>query len=162
MMIENLRDLHRETVQSDWIDYNGHMNVAYYVLAFDHAVDAFLDLLDMGEAYRRRTDFSTYVLEAHVNYLQEVKEGNPLKFSLRLLDHDPKRLHYFMEMHHADKGYLAATSEQLSLHVDLSGPRAAPMPQGVLERLGQIQSAHDALPRPERAGRVIGIRRKTV
>ena len=67
--------IHRETVRPEWIDYNGHMNVAYYVLAFDHAVDRFLELLNLGPAYRERTGCTTYALEAHVHYLQEVKEG---------------------------------------------------------------------------------------
>ncbi|HUN51152.1 MAG TPA: thioesterase family protein [Candidatus Sulfotelmatobacter sp.] len=152
--------LNRSQVLPEWIDYNGHMNVAFYVLAFDKALDSFCERYDLSLDYMKRSNCSTFVLEAHVTYQQEVLLGDPLHFTLQLLDVDPKRLHYFMRMYHADKGFLAATSEQLMVHVDMSDRRVAPMPTATLARLEALTTEHAGLPRPEEAGRIIGIRRK--
>ena len=152
--------LHHGTIQGDWIDYNGHMNVAYYVLVFDNATDALLDYLGMDEAYRSRTGFTTYVLETHVTYDRELKENDPVRVETQLLDFDPKRLHYFGRMFHESEGFLAATTEIMLMHIDSRGPKAAVMPEPVLERVEAVMAAHRALPKPREAGRVIGIRRK--
>ncbi len=153
-------DIHQENVRSEWIDYNGHMNVAYYVLAFDHATDGLLDYLDIGESYIRETNNSYFILENHVNYLQEVTAGEPLTFTLQMLDHDDKRLHYFTRMYHGEKGFLAATYEALGMHIDMDQRRSAPMPGATFERLAALKAEHSALPWPEQAGKVMGIRRK--
>ncbi len=153
-------EIHREKVQPEWIDYNGHMNVAYYVLAFDHATDRMLDLLDLGLEYVKRENKSFFVLETHVAYLQEVKRGDPLRFTVQLLDYDAKRLHYFLEMGHADEGFLAATSEIIGVHVDLDLRRSAAMPAIVQKRLALLAAAQKGLPVPDKAGASIGIRRK--
>ena len=152
-------EIHRETVQPEWIDYNGHMNVAYYVLAFDHATDRLFDLLDLGIAYVRRTNRSAFVLETHVTYAREVRLGDPLRFTLQLIDADRKRMHYFFEMFHAEEGFLAATSEQIAVHVDLSTRRSEPFDPDIRARLEHILQAHRRLPRPPQAGRSIAIRR---
>ncbi|MDP6707334.1 MAG: thioesterase family protein [Alphaproteobacteria bacterium] len=152
-------DVAGEPVRPEWIDYNGHMNLAYYVLAFDHATDRFLDLLDLGHAYMQRSNHSSFVLETHVTYAQEVKLGDPMRFTLQLLDADEKRLHYYFEMFHGVDGYLAAASELISMHVDLGTRRSAPIPELALRRIAAIQTAHRDLPRPAQAGRLIGIRR---
>ncbi len=152
--------IHQESVRPEWIDYNGHMNVAYYVLAFDHAADALFDMLDIGQAYCRRSNRSVFVLESHVSYLQEVLEGDPLRFSVHLLDADEKRLHFFLEMHHGEKDYLAATLEQLALHVDLGARRAAPFPAEVHERIAMIRKAQRDLAPAAQVGRAVGIRRR--
>ena len=153
-------EVHREAVKPEWIDYNGHMNVAYYVLAFDHATDRLFDLFDLGVDYVKRTNNSTFVLETHVTYAQEVHEGDPLRFTAQLLDYDAKRLHYFLQMFHAEEGYLSATSEQIALHVSLDTRRTAPIPSEQLARLSAMMAAHQGLAKPPQAGRVIGIARK--
>lgn len=153
--------VHAETVQPAWIDYNGHMNVAYYVLAFDHATDRLFDLIDLGADYMKRTNHSSFVLETHVTYAREVRLGDPLAFTARLLDCDDKRLHYFLEMHHATEGFLSATSEQICLHVDMSARRSAPFPDGILARVAAIREAQAGLPVPPQVGSVIGIRRRS-
>ncbi len=150
-------EIHREAVQAEWIDYNGHMNVAYYVLAFDHATDRLFDLIDMGVDYVGRTNNSAFVLETHVTYAREVTRGDPLRFTLRLLDADAKRLHYYFEMFHADDGYLAATSEQVCIHVDLDTRRSAAFPAPIRERVDAILAAQHGLPRPDKVGRVMGL-----
>lgn len=152
--------LHQGKIKRDWIDYNGHMNVAYYVLVFDNATDALLDYLGMDEDYRKKTGFTTYVLEAHVTYDRELKENDPVRVETQLLDFDPKRLHYFSQMYHGSEGFLAATTEIMLMHIDSRGPKAAAMPGEVLERVEAVMVAHRKLPRPPQAGRVIAIRRR--
>ncbi len=151
-------DVHRETVRPEWVDYNGHMNLAYYVLVFDHATDVLFDHLELGEGYRTRTDCSTFVVEAHVTYEQEVHEGDPLRVTTQFLGFDDKRLHFFHHMYHGDTGVLVATNEIMSLHVDLGERRSAPFPAGVLPHLGDLARAHARMPRPNQAGRVMALK----
>lgn len=151
--------LHRESVDPAWIDFNGHMNLAYYVLAFDHATDAFFDYVGLGVAYLEANNCSTFALEAHVTYDRELMAGDPMRFETYLLDHDAKRLHYMHLMYHAEEGYLASTTELISLHVDMTQRRSSPMPTSVIECLDQVAAAHSALPRPPQAGRVISLGR---
>jgi acyl-CoA thioester hydrolase len=147
-------------VQADWIDYNGHMNVAFYVLAFDKATDEFFNSVDIGIDYMKREDKSFFVLETHVNYIGEVKLDDPLRFTFQLIDSDPKRLHYYLEMYHGEEGYLAATSEQLGIHVNMTSRKTEPMSDIVQQKLEAIQQAHNQLPTPDRVGGAIGIRKK--
>jgi acyl-CoA thioester hydrolase len=156
-MIEAPLALHGETVREEWIDYNGHMNVAYYVLVFDHATDALFDLIDLGQAYMRRAGATLFVLEAHVTYQRELVAGDPLRVTTQLLGVGPKRLHFFHAMHHGERGYLAATSELLAIHVDLSSRRSAPIPAEPMSRLRAIEAGHRSLPRTAEVGRVIGL-----
>ena len=151
--------LHRESVDPGWIDHNGHMNLAYYVLAFDHATDAFFDYIGLGVAYLEANNCSTFSLEAHVTYERELMAGDPMRFETQLLNHDAKRLHYMHMMYHAEEGYLASTNELISLHVDMTARRSSPMPQSVIERLDQVAVTHGMLPRPTQAGRVISLER---
>ena len=151
--------IHEETVRPEWIDHNGHMNVAYYVLAFDHATDRLFDLLDLGADYVEREHKSVFQVQCHVNYLQEVKEGDPLRFTIQLLDYDVKRIHFFASMYHLGDGFLSATAEWLGVHVDLTARRSAELPEGALERLARLKADHEALPQPPQVGRTIGIRK---
>jgi len=150
----------RLTVLPEWIDYNGHMNLAYYVLAFDKGSDVLLDHLGLGAAYRRETNHSLYVLEAHLTYDQEVKLGDPLLIETQLVDADAKRLHIFHRMRHADQGFLAATTELMALHVDLAGPQAAPFPASAQAGVGALLAEHRRLPPPPQLGRSISIKRR--
>ena len=150
-------DVHRETVRPDWIDYNGHMNVGYYDVVFDHGTDALLDFIGVGEAYRRQEGCSIFVVEQHLLYKAELSLGDPVRITTQLLGFDEKRMHYFHRMFHAANGYLAATSELLTLHVDLQTRRARPLSGVILDRLGAIAAAHAGLPRPPELGRAIGL-----
>ncbi len=147
------------TVQPDWVDYNGHMNVGYYVVAFDKATDVLLDHLGIGASYRQECDASVFVLEAHVTYDREVGLGDRLCFNTQLLDQDTKRMHVLHRMYHADQHYLAATNELMIMHIDLKTRRSAPFPETALARLQDLKRDHDALPKPDAAGRTIAIRR---
>ncbi len=153
-------DLHGDVVRPEWIDYNGHMNVAYYLLAFDGAADAFFDVLGINEAYRQATRSTTFAAECHITYQREVVAGDPLRFTAQIIGFDEKRIHFLQTMHHAAQGYIAATSEWLSLHVNLDRRRVSPMPKAVLGRLDEIYAVHQHLPRPPEAGRSIGLRRR--
>lgn len=145
-------------VLPEWIDFNGHLNMAYYNVLFDQGVDQAYGEIGLGPEYQR-TGSTTYVAEFHVCYLRELHEGDRVYTTFQLLDHDEKRFHSFQELWHVD-GWLAATAEGLTLHVDQSGPRVAPMPQHILTRLEEMRRIHAQLPKPAQAGRSIGIRRK--
>ena len=159
MNADGLLELHREVVRPEYIDWNGHMNVAYYVLVFDHATDALFDYIGLDEAYRKANGYTTFTLEAQVTYQREVLEGDPLRITTQVLDFDHKRAHYFHRMHHAEEGWLAATNELLSLHIDTGKRRSTPFPEEIVARWAEAHAAHAALPRPPEAGRPMGIRR---
>lgn len=160
MRIESPLCLYTGVVPPQWIDYNGHMNVAYYVLAFDHATDAFLDYLGMGPNYRDRENCSTFVVETHVNYQRELVAGDPMRITTQLLGFDSKRIHYFHRLYHAARGFLSATTELMVIHVDLDERHSASMPLPVLDRLGAVMAQHIQLSRPPQSGRVMGVRAK--
>lgn len=155
MTLDTPLTLHRETVRPEWIDYNGHMNVAYYLLAFDHATDAVLDRFGIGKAYVAAENRSLFVVDAHLTYAREVTEGTPLRFESLLLGADAKRLHLFHEMRHAEEGWLVATAEFMLLHVDLGTRKTSPFPPAVAAALAGQAAAHAALPRPPQAGRAV-------
>jgi len=146
-------------VPEAWIDYNGHMNVAYYVLAFDQCVDCLLENLGIGESYAASGAGSSFTLQSHVLYLAEVGLGDPLHITAQLLDYDSKRLHYFMQMYHAEKGFLSATCEQVSLHIDFGTRRSAPFPGSTSQRVEAMATSHAKLEKPPQAGATIGLRR---
>lgn len=144
-------------VESSWIDYNGHLNMAYHNVLFDRCVDEAYELIGIGADYVRGRNLSTYTAEVHVRYLRELHAGDPVRVTLQLLDYDTKRLHYFEQLFHADRGVIAATSENIALHVDTGVRKTVPFPADVMHRLMQMKAAHSRLPRPEAAGRRIAM-----
>ena len=144
-------------IEPQWIDYNHHLNVAYYNVLFDRAVDEAYELLGIGPEYLERHAHSTMVAEAHVRYLRELREGDPVRVTVQLLAYDAKRFHLFEQMFHAGEGWIAATSENMTLHVDMTAKKVAPFPDFVMRGLGRMQTAHARLPRPEAAGRTIAM-----
>ena len=112
--------LKSEKVIKEWTDYNGHLNVAFYIRVFDIAADIMLDNFKMGGESAKKDKKSTFVVEMHTNYNQEVKLGEEVETHLTYVDHDKKRIHYKLSMFHKEKKYLAATNEVLSLYVDLN------------------------------------------
>jgi len=112
--------LNSKKIVKDWTDYNGHMNVAYYVLIFDiYGAEKLMSDFKMGEHSAKTTNKSTMVVESHITYNQEVKEGEEVDVNLTYFDHDKKRLQYKLEMIHKSKKYVASTIEVLALYVDL-------------------------------------------
>ncbi|HEX2526472.1 MAG TPA: L-carnitine dehydrogenase [Geminicoccus sp.] len=152
-------ELYRGSVSPAWVDYNGHMSEGSYLWAFGDASDALFRYIGIDEDYRAAGN-SFYTVESHINYLREVGTGDRLRYTTRVLDLDEKRLHLFHEMYHDQTGELLATTEQMLLHVDSRAQRAAPIRPHVVEALSAIAAVHRLLPRPDQAGRTIGIRRK--
>ena len=146
-------------VEEQWIDYNGHMNMAYYNVLFDRCADGAFELLGLGPDYAEKRRLTTYSAEAHICYVRELHLRDEVTCSLHLLDHDEKRMRFYQELRHVE-GWLAATSEVLALHIDMSGPRVAPWPADILANIEKMRTDHAALAWPERAGRGIAIRRR--
>lgn len=145
-------------VEPDWVDYNGHMNLAFYVLAFDRATDHCYDRLGIGLAYREQMESSMFTLAINVDYLREVFAGDELRITTQLLDSDAKRMRYFHQMYRGEDAAPVATNECLAVHVDMNSRRSAPYPQATRERIEALLAEHRRLPVPERAGRVLGLR----
>ena len=146
------------TVRPEWIDYNGHLNMAYYSVLMDQCADQAYPQFGFGPEYLSQTGCTTYVVEFHICYVRELHEGDRVTATLHLIDYDEKRFHIYQELWHED-GWLAATGEALTLHIDQSGPKVAPMPPEILARIKAMHDSHAVLPRPERAGRSVGIKR---
>ena len=144
-------------VEPQWIDYNGHLNMAYYNVLFDRAVDEAFEMLGVGLSYLKRSNHSTMTAEAHVRYLREIHEGAAVRVRFQLLDYDAKRMHYFEELVHAEEGWLSATSENMTLHIDMAAKKVAPWPDDVMERFAKMKEAHARLPIPDSVGRKIAM-----
>jgi acyl-CoA thioester hydrolase len=144
-------------VEPAWIDYNGHLNMAYYNVLFDRAVDEVFELLGCGLAYVKERRHSCYTVEVHVRYLRELHAEDAVRVTFQLLDNDSKRMHFFEQLYHAEEGWVSATSENLSLHVDMDAGRTAPFPDAIAKALARMKATHGQLPRPEAAGRRIAM-----
>ncbi|WP_234053040.1 MULTISPECIES: thioesterase family protein [unclassified Xanthobacter] len=140
-------------VERAWIDYNGHLKMAYYNLVFDQAVEEALTLLGLGPEYARERGASFFTAEAHVRFLREITPECPVRVTLRLMDYDEKRIHLYQVLHHAAEGWVSATCEQVALHVDLRTRGVTAFPDDVLERIAMMRATHAALPTPDGLGR---------
>jgi len=147
------------SIEPAWIDFNGHLNMAYYNVLFDRACDEAFELAGIGFSYVRAREHSFFAAEVHLRYLRELKMGTPVRATFQLLDFDHKRVHFFQQLFHATEGWVSATSENLALHVDLSKKKTAPFPPDVTTTLSRMKASHVLLPRPEAAGRRVGIPR---
>lgn len=155
----NLFSTHAE-VDKAWIDFNGHMNMGYYVVAFDWiATDRFYDSMGIGVADKELLGCSTFTLGCNVDYIQELLQGDPLLFTSQLVDFDHKRLHYFHRLYHAEKGYLAATNECLGMYVNMETRRSTAFSDTQMQRFQLELERGQALGTPEGFGRTLGIRR---
>jgi len=144
-------------VRPEWIDSNGHLNLAYYVVVFDLATDALYAALNIGDAYREASGFSCFTVETHTLYEREVHDGDRLLVRSWLLGADTKRLHYFHEMFHAGSGERSAVQELLALHIDMSIRRVAPFPPDVHTALQRALKTHAPATPPKEAGRRIAL-----
>ncbi|AZC33899.1 Carnitine utilization associated thioesterase [Pseudomonas chlororaphis subsp. piscium] len=141
----------------DWVDYNGHLRDAFYLLIFSYATDALMDQLGMDSNHREASGNSLFTLELHLNYLHEVKLETEVEVRTRIIGHDRKRLHLYHSLHKVGDGLELAGNEQMLLHVDLAGPRSAPFSEPVLNRLRAIAAEQADLPAPAWIGRVIAL-----
>lgn len=149
------------TVLPEWIDYNGHMNMGYYLVAFDQvATDGFYDYLGIGVEHKQEAGKSTFSLSANIDFIAELMEGAPLRFTTQLLDYDHKRLHFFHSLYHGQDGYLAATNENLGMYIDMDTRRSTSFSEEQMERFQRELELGRQHGEPELAGRKLGIRRK--
>jgi len=148
-------------VRPEWIDSNGHMNLAYYIVVFDHATDRAYEALDIGAAYRARSGDSSFVVETHTLYEQEVNEGETVVVTTRLLGVDAKRLHFVHEMHHGVSHARLALHELMCVHIDMDVRRTAPWPAETRAALEAAVAAESMLPVPRGVGRRVGQKRET-
>jgi acyl-CoA thioester hydrolase len=144
-------------IEPHWIDHNGHLNMAYYNVIMDDSVGELFRAIGLGRDYKKERNCSTMTAECHVRYLREVSLGDPLQVSIHVIAADEKRIHFFEELRHATEGWLSATSENISLHIDMSVRKVAPFPFDIAERLRAVVDAHARSPRPEALGRNIAI-----
>jgi len=144
-------------VEPAWIDYNGHMNMAYYHVLFDRAVDEGFGLVGLGREYMEERKASFFVAEIHTLYRRELQARDQVRVTLQLVDYDEKRIHYYMEIRHVEEGWVAATMEGLSLHVDMETRKVSPFPDDIAANLAVMKAAHARLARPQALGRIIGI-----
>ena len=146
-------------VLPEWIDVNGHMNVAYYVLAFDLGVDALWEDLGITNEYIEDSLGSTFAVESHVTYQRELLEGDPYIVTAQMLAYDDKRIHQFQRLYHAEKRFLAATGEWMNLHVDLETRRVSPWPESILAKLADFSQRQADQTYPEDAGKQMKARK---
>ena len=140
-------------VLPEWIDINGHMNVAYYVLAFDICVDALWERIGITDEYVEKRQLSTFAVESHVTYQAELKLDDPFRIVTQLLAVDEKRLHQYQCMYHAEQGYLAATAEWLNVHVNLRTRRVTPFPPEILQAFVDVASEQERIEIAPEVGR---------
>jgi acyl-CoA thioester hydrolase len=156
---EHLPCTHAGSVLPEWIDYNGHLNVAYYVLLMDRATDGFFDLLGLDQDYIRRTKRSTFALDMRIAYRRELMKEAPVRCLSQLHGHDEKRLWVVQYLLHGVEGWIAAVSEWIFLHVDLGARRGVPFAPELKERIAALYERHRMLPRPTALLRPLGFER---
>jgi acyl-CoA thioester hydrolase len=140
---------HEDVVRPEWIDSNGHLNLAYYVVVFDLATDKLYATLGIGDAYREVTGNSCFTAETHTLYERELLLGERLRVHSWILGADAKRVHYFHELFHADSGERSAAQELLALHIDMRVRRVSPFPDEQRRALEQmvVEYAPEELPK---------------
>lgn len=147
-------------IEPGWIDYNGHLNMAYYNVLFDRGIDQLWLEFGIGPDYLKTRNSSTFTAECHVRYLREIHLGDPVRVSIYVIAADEKRIHSFEELRHATEGWISATSENMTLHVDMTTRKTAPFPPDIAARIDAARRAHAAVPRPDGLGRRIAMPEK--
>jgi len=143
------------TVLPEWIDHNGHMNSGFYMVVFDDAIGPWTAVCGIDREYRTTFHRSSFSIEGHLQWIRELREGDPLIVEAELLAWDDKKIHTFMRLLHAGDGYVAATHEVLSMHIDLRTRRSSPLPPEILDRLAEVKRTQRPLHAPGEVGRVI-------
>ena len=144
-------------VKPEWIDLNGHMNLAYYLVLFDHAFDLMCAAWDLDWAYTKRTQMGMFAVETHTLYQQELLEGDQVRVRSWALAVDAKRLHVAHEMVRVADMQRAACLEMMMLHVDLTTRKVVPWPAVQRGLIGEMVDAHASLPRPSWVGRKVAM-----
>ena len=149
-----------EDVLGEWIDYNGHMNVAYYTLAFDRAIDFFLEeTLKIGPTFVKHANQGPYSLQANYHYLQELKQGDRFRSKILIIDADKKKIHMFLEMINASNGEKVATCETLLINVDLTLRKSAEYPDWAQDKIQEYKKTCEGFALPREAGKMITLKK---
>jgi len=148
-----------QQVEDQWIDYNGHFNMAYYNVIFDRAGDEAFALVGLGPDYVKAANCSFFTLEAHVTYVRELHAGDSVRIATQFLDYDAKRVHYVQQMFHAKEDWLSCVTENIVMHVDMAAKKSAPFPAAILGKIEAMHAAHKHLPMPPQVGHKIAIPR---
>jgi len=148
---------YRTRVLPEWVDYNGHLRDAYYLLIFSFATDALMERIGLDADARGQSGHSLFTLEAHINYLHEVKLDTEVWVQTHIIGFDKKRLHLYHSLHRKHFEDALAASEQMLLHVDLAGPKSASFGATTIEQLKALVSAQDSQSRPVYIGRTLCI-----
>src|SRR5258708_36457653 len=135
-------------IEPQWIDYNGHLNMAYYNVMMDRAIDQMWLQLGIGPGYMKERHGSTFTAECHVRYLREIHLGDPVQITVYLLGADQKRIHTFQELRPATEGWLSATSENMTIHIARKTRQTAPVPPDIRARYQAAVRANTAVHRP--------------
>ena len=150
----------RLTVKPEWLDLNGHMNVAFYLRAVDDGSNAFFDAIGLGWAYTEAGAGSIFVTNCNMDFKREVFAGDALLVTTQLLDWSPKLIHCYAEVFNTRENYLAATCESIYIHIAFATRRSAPIPEHSQCQLAEIHREHAArLARPGNLNRPLEIRR---
>ena len=146
-------------VKPEWVDDNGHMNVAYYLSAFDDGGEVFFQDCGIGWDYTRQGRGTVFIANCDLDFRRELFVDERLRVETQLIDWTPKLVHTYQALYHHVDGYLAATAEMLFVHIAFADRKNTPMPSPAQERLAAVSKTHKALARPENIGRKIAIRR---
>ena len=147
-------------VRPEWIDHNGHMNVTFYLEAFDNNIGDFFGSLGLTKEYRRAENVATYCGDFHIHYIRELFRGTRLEITCQLVDFDEKRIQLCQSMYNAEEGYLAAESEVIYLHVDALTRKVSSMKSELFEKVKLTHEAHKKLGQPQQQGRTISIKKR--
>ena len=147
-----------KTVLPEWIDYNGHLNMAYYNVLFDTGADEAFAEMGFGPDYAATRKMTTYSADFRLRYLREIHEGDRVRVGFHLLDTTNKSFHFCQWLLHED-GWLSATGEGVGLHVDMTGPNVAPYPADVAAKVEKMRADHAKFAAPDFVGLPLGLRR---
>lgn len=148
---------YRTRIPAEWVDYNGHLRDAFYLLVFSYATDALMEVIGLDEGGRAETGHTLYTLECHLNFLAEVKLDEAVEVRTQVLGVDTKRLHIHHSLHRPDEPVMLAASEQMLMNVEAATARSCAFAPRVAERVGALFEGHRACPLPAYVGRVIGL-----
>ncbi|MCA1494741.1 thioesterase family protein [Ensifer sp. NBAIM29] len=147
------------TIGGDWIDVNGHMSVVHYPVLFEILSIPVFERLGFTSEAIRKTNKSLFTLETHACYLRELNVGDQVYSDSHYLEHDHNKFVYAQELRHVD-GWLSATFEALTVHVDLTARKSAAFPDATLALLDELARQAEGRPRPEYFRGAIGLRRR--
>ena len=147
-------------VLPEWIDYNGHLNVAYYLRLFDLGFDGTYERFGFLPDVTTERNASGFAAELHMTFQRELMVHDAVRVTSQLIGFSDKRINMFQMLYHAESGELSATCEWMSLYIDLTKRRVAEIPPLLQERLGRVLEAHSKLPRPHEAGRGISMQNR--